>query len=275
MRSLLGMLLCAIVLAACGGSEQPRHVGAPAEFAAAWHELAGLADQPTVELNAGDRPAPPRGFTDADMDVLAKDAVSVLRRSISPQVELKSPADAISYVTADLSSATVTEWTKRVDAASAGQDWEWQAASLFQTPSHTPARIIKVEWDVQAQPGTLADGTPHDQLILRLQAFAVHVRGTLAKPKTIIIRRTVRMAAYEPRGGPHFFPGIDVLTSPWGNRGCALLSSSVLYPTDDINELSRDVVAARKALAATDVQDTFPASPAELLDIAKRCAANG
>jgi hypothetical protein len=275
MRTVLGALVALALLAGCGGSDKAHDTGTPAEFAASWHELADLADRPTVKLEAKGRPAPPRGFTDADMDVLAKDAVSVLRRSISPQVELKSSTEAISYVMADLMPATVTEWTRRIDGASAGQDWEWQAASLFQTPSHVPARIIKVEWDVQTQPGTLADGTPHDQLILRLQAFAVHVRGTKVSPKTIIIRRTVRMAAYEPRGGSHFFPGIDVLTSPWGNRGCALLSSSVLYPTDDIGELRRDVIAARKALAATSVQDTFPASPAELLDLAKRCASRG
>jgi hypothetical protein len=271
-RTLLGAL-AAVLVAACGSSPQPHDVGTPAEFAAAWHELAAIGDRPTVELNAGDRPAPPRGFTDDDMDVLAKDAVSVIRRSISPEIELKSPTDAITYVTAELTPATVAEWTKRVDAASAGQDWEWQAASLFQTPSRAPARIIKVAWDVRTAPGTLADGTPHDQLILRLQVFVVHLRGTTSDPKTIIIRRTVRMAAYKPHGGPHFFPGIDVLTSPWGNRGCALLSSSVLYPTDDIGELRRDVIAARKALATTTVQDTFPASAAELLEIAKRCAA--
>jgi hypothetical protein len=272
MRPLLGALLAAALLAACGGSEQPRE-GTPAEFAAAWNELAEIGDRPTVKLDVGDRPAPPHGFTDGDMDVLAKDAVSVLRRSISPEVELKPPADAIRYVTADLPPATVSEWTKRIDAASAGQAWEWQAASLFETPSRTPARIIKVEWDVQTQPGTLADGTHHDQLILRLQAFAVHTRGTTTHPKTIIVRRTVRMAAYEPRGGPHFFPGIDVLTSPWGNRGCALLARTELYPATDIGELRRDVVAARQAIAAKGVQDTFPASPAELLNIAKRCVA--
>lgn len=254
----------------CGSSEAPRP-GTPAEFAAGWDELAAIADRPTVELRASDRPAPPKGFTDADIDVLAEDAVSVLRRSISPEVEVMTPAAAIAYVTADLMPATVKEWTTRVEAASAGQAWEWQAASLFEKPSREPARIIKVAWDVTTRPGTLANGKPHDQLVLRLQVFAVHVRGTRATPKTIIVRRTVRMAAYDPDGGAEFFPGIDVLTSPWGNRGCALLARTELYPADDIAELRRDVIAARKAIDAHGVQDTFPATPEELRDIAKRC----
>jgi hypothetical protein len=270
-RTLLGVLVCAALLTGCG-SDEP-HVGTPAEFATAWDELAAIADRPTVELKASDRPAPPKDFTDADMDVLAKDAVSVLRRSISLDAERRTPADAIAYVTADLMPATVKEWTTRIENASAGQDWEWQAASLFQTPSREPARVIRVEWAAETQPGTLADGTPHDQLVLRLQAFVVQTRGTRAHPKTILIRRTVRMAAYDPDGGPGFFPGIDVLTSPWGNRGCALLSSSTLYPAGDIAELNRDVLAARKAIAAPGVQDTFAATPQELLDIAKRCMA--
>ncbi|MDX6233517.1 MAG: hypothetical protein QOH68_2541 [Nocardioidaceae bacterium] len=270
MRTLVATLICAALVTGCGGSEPPRP-GTPAEFAAGWDELAAIADRPAVELRASDRPAPPKGFSDADIDVLAEDAVSVLRRSISPEVEVMTPADAIAYVTADLVPATVKEWTTRVEADSAGQDWEWQAASLFQTPSREPARIIRVAWAAETQPGTLADGTPHDQLVLRLQAFVVHTRGTRSHPKTIIIRRTVRMAAYDPDRGREFFPGVDVLTSPWGNRGCALLSSSTLYPADDIAELNRDVLAARRAIDASGAQDTFPATPEELLDIAKRC----
>lgn len=95
MRSLFAALIGIALLTACGGSEQHRDVGAPAEFAAAWHDLAAIGNRPTVRLDAGDRPEPPKGFTAADMDVLASDAVSVLRRSISPQVELKAPDDAI------------------------------------------------------------------------------------------------------------------------------------------------------------------------------------
>ncbi|MEJ7634712.1 hypothetical protein [Aeromicrobium sp.] len=254
LQGCLFVILASLVGSACNAKTTETNTGAkepPAQ--AQWKQYAEIADRPAVKLNWRDRPSPPKGFTEAEMDTFAKLEVGLIEKSISTKVASMGPGDAVDYVTDDLLTTTKDTYVREAAGVLEGENaWQWFLASLFDGARVEPAKIVRVDWDATRLIAELDDGTPAPVLKLTLQVFVVHTFGPKAHPRNIVVRRAVALRGFRPNGGPAWWPVLSTFTEPFGNDGCAL-KESVLRPLRAAKYVKKDLGALKKAWAAEGV----------------------
>lgn len=236
-----------LLLAGCRGSggESDPHVSD--EFAAA---VQGL---PTVSLREARSPDAPRGFADADVEFFAAQARRMMERSFDEKVARLDPDAAVDRVLRGLYATS--DYRLRLNLATTfeGVTWQWNAAT-FASGDGAEARILRARWEVDAEDDRLDNGVRARVLVLALQAHAeVTAPGADGKDATYIVRRTITFRGAKPRGGPDWWPFVEMSATTWGNDGCDLLRTSELTPARDEAVRRTDLTEARASLAAEGV----------------------
>lgn len=250
-------------------SEAARSSRSRTEVVTLQAEFRETVDRPAKPLTTNLGLKPPAGFTQADVDALARRAVSVLRRSTAPRLSNMSPDEAVDYVYAQQPTPTRFDFERDAIAASQGRPWQWLAASRFsKTPS--TAEVIRVAANVKKYSGRLDDGTPAPYLAVTVEAHLVQQVASPnqqtnegqsggADPATvpIVSYRAVQASGFRPQGGPDFWPSVRARTSPFGNDGCSLdEDTALLVPSTDADVLREDLANLRSTLKNPSVSAT-------------------
>lgn len=253
-RTIAVAAVVALASSACGGAPAKPDRSGVTQVQAKWQKYAEIAARPAVKLDWRDRPNPPAGFTNSDMDAFAKREVVLIQRSSSAKVSRLAPDKAVDYVTAGLDYTTTRDYVSSIPPSAAGKKpWQWFLASLYKEDLLGPSKVIRVDWSTQTVADHLDNGTPARVLRLTLQVFVVHTFGPKANPRNVIVRRAVRLAGFRPTAGPAWWPALASQTLPYGNDGCALAEDSTLRPLHTAKYLQEDLTALGKDLGREGV----------------------
>jgi len=238
---------------------------AAAELANLWTQFRETVNLPAKPLTTNLGLKAPAGFTQADVDVLARRAITILKRSTAPRLSRLSPDRAVEYVYATQPTETLRDFERDAIETTQGHPWEAMAASRFEvTPS--AARVIRVAASVKKYSGTLANGTPAPYLAVVVEAHLVQevpVHGSQfggRKTAPIVSYRAVSASSFRPRGGPDFWPAVRARMSPYGNNPCAL-ESTRLVPLTDPDLLRKDLANLKLTLRDREAADTNFSAP--------------
>lgn len=281
-RSAVTALTLAIALTGCAPPAQPNASATAArdprtsQLASLWSQFREAVDIPTQPLTVDLGLQAPAGFTQADVDILARRAVTILRRSTAPQISDMNPDDAVDYVYAQQPTPTRFDFERDAIKTTQGRPWQAMATSRFpKTPSK--ARVIRVAANAKRYEGKLNDGTPAPYLAVTVEAHLVQqvpVAGEEFGSETtvpIVSYRAVSASSFRPRGGPSFWPAVRARMTPFGNDGCALIEdSTLLVPLTDPEVLREDLANLKTTLSNRSVSDTFNFSADNLSAQAKR-----
>ena len=279
------LLAAALLLGGCGANAPRSPSAATARERAEptatsdvkdlWSAFAKAANLPAVALRAP-RLKPVAGFQKADVRALADRAIDVIRRSADPKLSRMGPTDALNDVYRDQYAATTYDFKTNATGFTGGYDWQWLAASRYPATPSAP-KVVKVTGAVSSGKDRLDNGQPARYLAVVLQA---HIVQTVPTKKygvvPIVVRRTVRVSAFRPRGGPNWWPSVTSRTTPYGNNACGLFKGAELVPYDDADGLRKDLADLKNSLDSdTVVQENFGADsdPKKVRAfVAKTCA---
>lgn len=228
-----------------------------------------------VRLDATGLPKkPPRGFTAAQVDVLADQLLDVMERGISAEVATMRPGQAAAYVLKNQYPGTVRAIKQAGERVSGKYDWEFALASLFQAAPPTPSRVLKLHWSTASRPGRYGDGTPARILEASLRAMVRHdvVTGS-GKTQPVVVMRTLTMTSYDPLGGPRFWAATAASVTAYGDDDCQAANDAQLRPSNDTVQLRRDLYDLKKALRDDDLDGPTTGSDPEDFQrsVKKRC----
>jgi len=267
LMTLVGLGL-ATVVAGCGASPSAKSGAGSAQNSTAsasrdelndlWSQFQTLADRPAVPLTTNLGLKPVAGFTQADVDALTRRAVDVLKRGIQPRLSKMDPNKVIDYVFANQYDQTTFKFKTDSSDYLAGYSSDWLAASIYQKTPTTAPKVVKVAAKVARDSGKLDDGTTAPLLRVTVQAHAAQLVRSASGKVPIVVRRTVQVSGFKPRGGPDWWPGILADTSPYGNAECPLYDGSKLIPLTDPGSLRKDLAALKISLGSKGmVPQTF------------------
>jgi len=251
-------LSAALLLAACGGNE-PQKKASPIE--AVSNSYAKATDLPGVELDPATRPAPPKGFTDGDMDALAERLVDMATRGLSQNVvDAATDEDAYDYVMENQYADTKTEFAKAVAQSAEAGPWVWTIADRFpkETQNVGAPKILQSSWETETR---TANGKP--LVTLRLQMIATREFKSDVGLKTIATRRTISLAGFDPDGGEGYWPSMGAYTTYYGVDDCQAAFDGVIAPAADPSKAKSDLADLKVALAA---EELVPADDTEQKD---------
>jgi hypothetical protein len=206
---------------------------------ALWAKIDQAVDRPAIDVATLASPAPPADsrFTQEDVDLLAATAREVMARTtpVAAADPGQNPVAAAEAVYAGQPSRTWGDYVDYMRDYQGGEQWAWQAVSLFDAEPTAP-EVIKTGWFTSAYAADLDDGTPSTVLSVFLQAFILQrvpdAQGTV---RPVVAMRTVRVAAFEPTrtAEPQWWPSVRIWTAPMGTDGCRLLDDSRMVPLSD------------------------------------------
>ena len=194
-----------------------------------------IADRSATLSTDGLPEAAPKGFTQADVETFADQIVTIVERSLSPDVQAKTAENAINHVLQNQYAGTVSDYKATMKKAAGNLDWQFVLVSLFDTPPTEPARILSTRWEVDTGRGTLYDGTPAPFLIVRLETFIGHDVPIIDQPgetAPVAVKRTISMSGFRPQGGESWWPGLRTSATSYGDDGCSLRRNAILKPAD-------------------------------------------
>ena len=281
--AVLGLGL-APILAGCGSSTSTSTTSgdsastsptkeASGELGDLWAQFKAVADRPALPLTRDLGLKPTAGFTQADVDALAGRGVDVLKRGIQPRLSKMDPTNVINYVFAHQYAPTTFQFKSTSSDLSAGYDYDWLAASLYEKAPAKAPKIIKVAATVTSGKGKLDDGTVAPLLRVTIQIHAAQKVTTAHGEVPIVVRRTAQVSGFKPRGGADYWPSVLVRTYPFGNAECPLYDGSKLIPLTDPGDLRKDLVDLKISLSTKGlVPQTFGAttSTAEMRKYVKK-----
>lgn len=236
-----------LLLTGCQSSGEEPEPRSPDEFTIEAERL------PTVSLREARSPDAPRGFSDADVEFFAAQARRMMELSFDEKVARLDPDAAVDRVLRGLYATS--GYRLRLDLATtfAGAAWQWDAAT-FASGDGAEARILRARWEVDAEDDRLDNGVRARVLVLVLQAHAeVTAHGASGKDATYVVRRTITFRGAKPRGGPDWWPAVEMSATTWGNNGCDLLRTGELTPARDEAVRRTDLTEAKASLAAEGV----------------------
>ena len=264
LRRLSACLLALAMLTGCGTNPEnhptSKTANPPARQTAAQElkqlvvEFNNVADEPAIRLTPSLGLKPVAGFTQTDVDALAKRAVDILTRSGQPRLTRMAPDTAIDYIYAHQYPATTYDFKSNAASLASGYDWQWIAASRYNKTPTTPPKIIKVNAAVTTGKGHLDDGTPARYLQVTVQIHALQQIPSDHGTAPIVVRRTVQASGYRPRGGPNWWPTVVTRTGGlFGNSGCALFKGARLVPLTDPDVMRTDLADLKISIANKDL----------------------
>lgn len=219
-----------------------------------WEEMRATVAMPAVPL----RPPALRaeaGFTGTDVTALADRAIKVIQRSTDPRLSSMKPAAAVDSVYSGQYPTSTNDFKANAVGYTAGWDWEWLAASRYPTTPSRP-RVIKVTGATQTGEGRIDSGVMETYLTVTIQAHIVQTVRTKEQGSVpIVVRRTVRVSSYRPRGGPDWWPTVHTRTAPFGTDGCSLFKGSLLVPQDDAGDLRATIAQLKNSLGSKGVME--------------------
>ncbi|GAC1381357.1 MAG: hypothetical protein NVSMB48_09170 [Marmoricola sp.] len=217
---------------------------------------------------------PPKGFTRADVTTFADQILAMVERGISPDVQDKTGDNAVNFVLEGLYPATVRDYKAGMEAAAGTVDWQFVLASRFEVAPTEPARVLAARWKVSTKSGVQDDGTRAPILIVAFEAFIRHdvpVDDATGQSAPIVVRRTLTMSGFRPRGGDLWWPGLRTSASSYDDDGCSLSNDGILRPAESpaaVKDARKRIV---KALADDGLTAPSEASnPRELRKFVKR-----
>lgn len=284
-RVVIALLFVATSTAACSTSE-PNDAGNAGrgassdttELAAAWAKFRTAVDRPARPLTIDLGLQAPAGFTQSDVDALARRAISVLRRSTAPRLSNFDPDQAVDYVYQTQPVETKADFERDAIRTTQGRPWQAMAASRFPSVA-SAAKVIRVAASVKKYDGITADGTSAPYLAVTVEAHLVQEvstqGGTPGSPTSvpIVSYRAVSASSFRPRGGADFWPAVRSRMIPYGNDGCALTSeSTLLVPLTDPAVLREDLANLKSTLRSREVSSEFSFNSANLTEEARKRA---
>lgn len=280
LRTLAAVALCT-VLVACGGNDggngggsggwgsgdrddDPATKPTPAEAFAEY-----VDDLDEIDLAAVALPDPIDRFSAEAVAALAAIARDLALRSIDPALAELDPLDAVDQVIAGQIPEAINSFWSYMNGATAGLPWHWNAVSLLTDQVGEP-RIVKAAWDAQVYDGTDVNGDPLNHLSVYLQVLVVHEIEGADHP--IVVERTIVVDSYQPLEMHNgWWPGITILTYPFGNDGCELFESQQLVPSDSDRVLRTDLADLKSAYRASGVSNVTWPEPDAYEEAAASC----
>lgn len=253
--------VAAMMLVGCADSSGPRKPDA------ARLTLSSLGDTRTTGIDPADRPDPPTGFTDKDMDVLAALMTDVAKASFSRRIlEVKDVDDKFDRVLSPLKASypeTVSGILEAGDKKYESHPWK----RIFVDPfprglePRRPAKILRVAWEAEG-----GEDSGDRFVTLRLQVHAAYEVGTKAEPRIIGVRRTIELDSF----GLEYVPGLGGESVTYGTDECVSAIDGEYVWTTDKTSIDEDRRALKTSLASKSV-GSGSGSVAELENVISKC----
>lgn len=252
----------ALALTACAGSPETT------EPAPQTLTLASLGATGGARIDAHDRPEPPIGFTESEMDALARLLADIATRSFSRHnLERIGVKNKLEHVLRPLKSSypdAVTAFLEGAHEKYSPRPWRRILVDPF-APRSTPpkpAEILKVVWDVQS-----GQYSGDRYVVLQLQIHAAYEVGTTTSPRLIGIRRMIELLSY----GDDYVPSLGGGSVAYGTDGCVEAIDGRYQPTTDPKTIDNDMRELKKSLAAKGIVDDGSGSRTSLEKTIKAC----
>jgi hypothetical protein len=210
----------------------------------------------TVELTTDTLPAPPDGYTQAEVTAFAERAIELVQRGMTPDLSDKSPRDAFNYVFANQYPASTKATQAALQAAAGDYDWEWSWATRFDTKPSEPAKVLVARWQVETVPNEQPDGRP--MLQVSLATATEHLipdtpnndsggsgDTTVNDLVPVVARRTVIIQGTKPLGGPDWWPAIGIQSENLFGGKCVPVNGSIITPAHDPATIREDLATLR------------------------------
>ena len=257
--------MAAMMLAGCADSAGPE------EPATARLTLSSLGNTHRTEIDSSDRPGPPAGFSDHDMDVLAELMTDVAKTSFSRRIlEVNDVDDKFDRVLGPLKTAypeTVSGILKAGDEKYRRHPWKRVFVDPFPRglEPRRPAKILKVAWEAEG-----GEDSGDRSVLLRLQIHAAYQVGTKAEPRIIGVRRTIELVSF----GVDYVPNLGGESVAYGADECVSVLDGEYVWTTDKTTIDDDRRALKRSLASKSV-GAGSGSVAGLEKIIRKCRAKG
>lgn len=259
----LTLIACVAALMLAGCADSP----APETRVTARLTLASLGDTSSAVIDSADRPGPPAGFTDNDMDLLAELMTDVAKASFSRRIlDVKDVDDKFDRVLRPLKTSypeTVSGILEAADEEYDGHPWK----RIFVDPfprglePRRPAEILKVAWAAEG-----GEESGDRFVLLRLQMHAAYEVGTDAEPRIIGVRRTIELVSF----GVGYAPNLGGESVAYGADRCVSAVDGEYVWTTDKATIDEDRRALKRSLALKSVEPGS-GSVADLKKFAGRC----
>lgn len=239
-------VLCALIgLSACTPQNQNRPLPSP-EIAA----LRKLAASPTVPLDRTDAPRPPKGFTRADVNHLARWLIEAVKRTgTADQESIVTERDAVDHTFHAIDMRSRVKFSRHVTETSrdyGGIPLAWIFTDRWESGDRptAPSRVIKAAWKTERS---------GDWLMVSLhviQAFRNSAEDAM------FVRREFVVASTNPRGGPAvpvwmtFSAGID------GIDRCHLVATGRFRVDTDTRRLREAATRIQRQLDHTGLDES-------------------
>lgn len=266
-RKYLVLPLCAIALVLTGCGRSPAAKPMPALT------LQSLGDPVGTKIDDSDRPDPPPGFTDKDMDALAALLIAISKKSFSREVlDVKDVEDKLDRSLRPLATSypeTGTELLKLATSTFGRLPWQQIFIDPFGPGSKPlrPAKILKVDWHTE---GGKDYGKRHVQL--QLEVHAAYDVGTKAAPRIIVVQRMIELFTY----GLDYLPSLGGEATAYGVDRCVAAIDGEYDPTRNKKIIDEDRRLLKKSLASRKInQDDRSDSVAQMKRNIKTCRTTG
>lgn len=263
---LFGLVLSALAATtACSGqspSSAPHRAGAGAASSeasadlkrlnAAWADFREVADRLPGRPLTLPRMSATRSFAVEDVGVLARTARRITLQSIDPRLSAMSPDAAFRSAMGGTYPATRDDARVRLESATGDASWQRLAASRFPRSAKLGRpQVIDARWKWGESSGTTDDGTRSPVLWVGVQTFTRTPVTVGGQTYPVVVRRTVNLSSFRPRGGPAWWPAVTFDSWPYGNDGCYLSPGTTLVPTRRVDGLGGDLKDLRSWLSPT------------------------
>ena len=261
----LTVIACIVALTLAGCVDPP----ASNQRVTARLTLASLGNTTRAVIDSADRPEPPAGFSDHDMDVLAKLMTDVAKASFSRRIlDVKDVDDKFDRVLRPLKTAypeTVSGILKAGDEKYRRHPWKRVFVDPFPRglEPRRPAKILKVAWAVEG-----GEDSGDRFVLLRLQMHAAYQVGIQAEPRIIGVRRTIELVSF----GVDYVPNLGGESVAYGADECVSAFDGEYAWTTDKTTIDDDRRALKRSLASKSV-GAGSGSVAGLEKIIRKCRA--
>ena len=220
-------------------------------------------------IDAADRPGPPVGFTNHDMDVLADLMAAVAKASFSQRIlDVEDIDEKFDRVLSPLKASypeTVSGVLEAGDQEFERHPWKRVFVDPFPTglEPRRPAEILKVAWEAEG-----GEDSGDRFVLLRLQMHAAYEVGTTADPRILAVRRTLELVSF----GVDYVPNLGGESVTYGADRCVAAIDGEYVWTTDKATIDEDRRALKGSLASKSVEPGS-GSVADLDRIVRKCRA--
>ena len=226
-------------------SPTPTTTGTLSQLNAEFQSLVAIAKP--VDLDTTRLPAPPKGYTEADVKALAKYAIDLSTKSRALVLSDLTPKEAVEYVVADMPPGMQKSMLKSVTTkGKVTANGALGIANRYVTePTQLPV-VVAAQWS--AKDGT---GSNEGTLVVSLSTWTATESPYSGGLGSLLVDQTFDIIAIDAQGDPAdgWWPGWNYRLAVYGMDKKTFLNRSLLAPGTDPKVLQVAVAKLRKLLS--------------------------